>query len=397
MSDQVECIRCKHWVHIVYINSEGVCASCLHTELDQYRAYCDDGPIPRDNHETTADALRAILQPHFDQKNKYDVNEQEIEVLLDEEDLEPIIPSDIKSYLDDYVVGQDQVKEALAIAAVNHLYRVEYNQSDPEFELKKGCLMITGPTGVGKTLSISKLAESLDIPFVNVDCTELTASGYVGRDVGDIFKEVVQEELRKNRDWDGNMIVYLDEIDKIAKSKGENGKDVNGAAVQQALLKMIEGGTVNIQMGQQSRQGELSFDTKNVLFILSGAFTAVREALDKKSGKQEMGFAKESSRKQYKITQKDLIKAGMVRELIGRVSHIVEAEALDKKKMLQVLTEPVDSILNQYKTLFEIRGLEYDWDGLDLDSIVKEAIKKKVGARGLRNILEERLHDEMYE
>lgn len=306
-----------------------------------------------------------------------------------------ISPSEIIEYLDKFVIGQDEVKESLAVVACNHMVKALYNQKEAKrvgskgIKLKRDVLLITGPTGSGKTLSISKLAEYLQLPFLNIDCTALTCAGYVGLDIEEAFATFMKSEKIVDDDI---FIVYLDEIDKLARQE-TNTKDIGGAEVQKALLKLMEGETMFLP--SKNGSSTMTFKTSNILFILSGAFTDLRETLDKKSKKDPLGFANEPSNKEYKITTKDLIDSGMVRELIGRISRIVEAKQLEREDFIRIIEEPEDSLLKQYELLFELRGLEWKPDELDIKGIVDEAIAKKVGARGLKMIFEERLHKQL--
>ena len=299
-------------------------------------------------------------------------------------------PIEVKEYLDRFVVGQEDLKKALSVVAVNHMYAVDHNKTRHNIKIKTPAILITGSTGSGKTLTVSYLAKMFDIPFISVDCTTITSAGYVGRNLEEIFEPVIKKYRGNN--WDGNMIVYFDEIDKIAASKDERGKDVNGKAVQQAMLKLLEGETVYLE----TKTSNYEFDTRNVLFIFSGAFTETREALNKKAKQAPLGFEVKNTRKHYKITSKDLIEAGMIRELIGRISLIVETQELGKEELLRVLTEPENCLLKEYNMLCEIRDLDPIDETLDLEEIVDLCIERKVGARGLRQIIEEKLLEHMY-
>jgi len=320
-------------------------------------------------------------------------------------------PMEIKKHLDEYVIGQDYAKRILSVAVHNHYKRIDAQKqlNDTNVELQKSNIILIGPTGSGKTLMAQTLAKILNVPFAMADATTLTEAGYVGEDVENILVNLLQAaEYDVNNASRG--IIYIDEIDKIARKSDSPSitRDVSGEGVQQALLKIIEGTIASIppKGGRKHPQQELvQIDTANILFICGGAFVGLDAAVKKRTGTKSMGFgAKVVSDNKKKIGEilsevrpEDLLRFGLIPELVGRLPVIATMEELDKEDLIRILREPKNALTKQYEKLFELDGIRLRFTEGALSAIADEALKRKSGARGLRSVMEEAMLDVMYE
>ena len=315
-------------------------------------------------------------------------------------------PHVIKGNLDEYVMGQEQAKKVLSVGVYNHYKRVLAGQTDDGVEIEKSNMLMLGPTGSGKTFMVKTMARLLQVPLAITDATALTEAGYIGDDV-----ESVISKLLANADNDVELaergIVYIDEIDKIAKKQNTNNRDVSGESVQQALLKLLEGADVEVPVGATNKNAMVpmtTVNTSNILFICGGAFEGIDKIIENRIDKKSIGFEAQIAQRHeedidrllQQILPQDLVKFGLIPELVGRVPVTVSLELLDKEDLIRILTEPKNAIVKQYQKLLELDDVELEFDKEALEAIAETSLKRKTGARGLRAIMENVMMDIMY-